>query len=148
MDLRRVLQLVLLASVASALLFGCSGDGFGPDGREDESRVPSTSSERAAATVFDEFADAVANDDAATACKYATGKAHEALHCATTPQLPHELRTGRPLGPVLVRDASGYDADLHLSARLTNDPRGHLVLFFNRRGGDWRVNEALIGSYG
>jgi hypothetical protein len=137
MDLHRVLPLVLLAPVASALLSGCSGDGSGTDGREDEARLPSTSSERAAATVFDEFAGAVTKHDAAAACKY-----------ATTPQLPHDLRTGRPLGPVLVRDASGYDADLHLSARLINDPRGHLVLFFYRRDGGSRVNEALIGPYG
>jgi hypothetical protein len=142
--MRKSAWLSLLAALWTMSLFGCDDD----RGEGAVFHPPSNRDEKAAAVVFDAFARALARNDPAAACSYATGKAYAAYRCDAAPRLPAKLTGRRKMGPIMVRDPSAYDADLHLSARLINDPQANLVLFFKHRDDEWRVNDALMGAYG
>ncbi len=138
---------MLLVVTAAAFLWGRGSDDLG--GHEEEPlHGPATAQEKAAAAVFRAVAAATATNDANAACRYAAETAYREWRCASSPQLPRALTAPRRLGPMVVRDPSGYGADLHLSAPLLDDPRGNLVMFFEQKDGQWRVVDALAGPYG
>lgn len=142
MHVARLAALALLAGTA-----GCTA----PDHEPPAATPPDTSAERAATAVFGAYIEAVASRRPREACRLLVAEAARTHGCDTTPTVPAEIRAaGRPEEAVLVRDASSYDAQMHLSALVQPTPTsgGHLIAFLDRRGRRWLIKQVTYGNYG
>lgn len=126
---------------------GCNASDRGPPA----ATPPDTSAERAATAVFDAYIGAVVGGRPREACRLLVAEAARTHACDSRPSVPAEIReAGKPTESVLVRDATGYDAQMHLSARVEPTPAsgGHLIGFLDRHGRRWLIKQVSYGNYG